>query len=162
MDVESIRRSPYVTRAAVESPVGLVVVRVGERSNAMTVSFFSEVAHHPTSMWISIERQCYTHSLLKETNEFSFMTLHHRQTEIAVACGTESGRARDKCKGLALYDNGAGFLFLRGAMASTACRVFQSHPLGEHTLFLAHVLSGDMYQGRSSLRNLLISDLKTL
>jgi hypothetical protein len=44
---------PYVTRAIAEAPVGLVVAWTGSRTNAMTVSFFSEVAHHPTSMWLS-------------------------------------------------------------------------------------------------------------
>jgi flavin reductase (DIM6/NTAB) family NADH-FMN oxidoreductase RutF len=162
MDLGSLRQSPYVARASVDSPVGLVLVRAGQRANATTVSFFSEVAHHPTSMWICLERESYTHGLLAEVNEFSFITLHRGQAEIAAACGTESGRARDKCKGLPLYDNGGGFLFLQGAMASTACRVVHAHPVGAHTIFIAHILSGDMRQGRASLRNLLISDLKIL
>lgn len=162
MDLEGLRQSPYVARASVDSPVGLVVVRAGQRVNATTVSFFSEVAHYPTSMWISLEPESYTHSLLTEINEFSFITLHCRQAETAAACGTESGRARDKCKSMPLYDNGGGFLFLKDAMASTACRVVRTHPLGTHTIFVAHMLSGDMQQGRVSLRNLLISDLKML
>ncbi len=157
-----LRGCPYVRSAGFEGPVGLVVTRAGERANAMTVSFFSEVAHHPTSMWISISRDSFTHELLSENGEFSFITLQERQAGIAVACGTESGRSRDKCASLDLYDNGSGFLFLRGALASTACRIFRATPAGDHTIFLACMLSGDIDGNCSRLRNLLLSDLASL
>jgi len=146
----------------VESPVALAIVRAGDRTNATTVSFFSEVAHHPTSLWIAISSQSFTHALLTEKDEFSLVTLQNQQAKIAVACGTESGRKTDKCGPLDLYDNGSGFLFLREALASTACRIFRRVPMGDHTLFLAKILSGDVYRARRNLRNLLISDLKAL
>lgn len=162
MSVEILRNCPYVARAQVESPVGLVVVRADGRTNAITVSFFSEVAHHPTAMWISIARSSYTHELLTGAGAFSFITLHKGQAEIAVACGTASGREKNKCEKLALYDNGHGGLFLKDAMASVACQVTRTVPLGDHTLFLANILAGDMRIGRVTLPNLLISDLKAL
>ncbi len=158
MPAQTLRDCPYVHRA-IEAPVGLVVVRAGGRTNAMTISFFSEVAHHPTSMWLSIARDTYTHSLLEENPEFSFITLESSQADVAVACGTISGRHMDKCKSLDLYDN-RGFLFLRGALASTACRLSRSVPLGEYTLWIAQMIHGDVQRGRGSFRNLLLSDLK--
>jgi flavin reductase (DIM6/NTAB) family NADH-FMN oxidoreductase RutF len=150
---------PYVERAITEAPVGLVVAWAGSRANAMTVSFFSEVAHHPTSMWLSIARDTYTHSLLEENPEFSFITLSQRQAGIAVACGTVSGWRTDKCKTLDMYDD-RGFLFLRGAIASTACRLVRGVRLDDRTLYIAHLLHGDVERGRSAVRNLLVSDLK--
>src|SRR5688572_28190061 len=125
MSAVAIDNCPYVERAIVEAPVGLVVAREGSRANAMTVSFFSEVAHYPTSMWLSIARDTYTHSLLEKNPEFSFITLSQRQAGIAVACGTVSGWRADKCKALDLYEN-RGFLFLRGAISSAACRLVRS------------------------------------
>ena len=159
---ETLPRSPYLAKTCPEAPVGLVIVRAGGRANAMTVSFFSEVAHHPTSMWISIERSTQTHSLLLEAGAFSFVTLERKQAAIALECGFHSGRDRDKCKTLPLYDNGGGFLFLRDAIASTACRIERTVPLGAHTLFIAHILSGDAQSARRPLRNLLLSDLQAL
>ena len=155
----ALRNCPYVERAAVDSPVGLVVVRSGQARNAATVSFFSEVAHHPTSLWISIARDSYTRSLIEQTREFTFVTLHYDQAGIAEACGTRSGRDTDKCAGLDLYEKG-GFLFLRGAIASTACKVVQSVPLDDHVLYIAHILHGEIEGGRGVVRNLLVSDLK--
>src|ERR1017187_8108747 len=86
----------YLTGSVVESAVGVVIVRAGARRNAMTVSFFSGVAHHSTSMWVSIETSCHTHELLRESACFTFVTLHKHQGPIALACGTVSGRDFDR------------------------------------------------------------------
>lgn len=66
-----------------------------------------------------------------------------------------SGREKDKCAALDLYEPAPGFLFLPDAMASTACRVALEDP----TLFIADILSGDFDSRWSGLRHLLLSDL---
>ena len=57
--------NPYIDRSVVVSPVGLVLTEWQGKRNAMTVSFFSEVAHHPTTLWMSIEQSSYTHELIQ-------------------------------------------------------------------------------------------------
>lgn len=152
--------SPYLNSALVDSIVGLVLVKAGERSNAMTVSFFSEVAHHPTSLWVSIAKTSYTHGLIEETGKFSLAVLNQTQQEIALACGSASGRDQDKCAALSLYPGPDGYLFLNDALASTACSVRQSVDIGDHTLFIADILHSDMESRKSHLRQLLLSDLQ--
>ena len=162
MPNRSMKESCYLKQSLVEGPVGLVLTSARDHTNAMTVSFFSEVSHHPTSMWISIARSSYTHELLEETRRFTFVTLHEGQGPIAVACGTASGREQNKCKQLDLYEAAEGFLCLRGALASTDCRIYRSEPMGDHTLYLAEMLSGVVERGRRARRNLLLSDLGPL
>ena len=152
-------KSPYLRDAVVESPVGLVLVEAGNRANAMTVSFFSELAHHPTSLWVSIAKTTYTHALIEETRSFSLVVLNSRQRGIAIACGSVSGRDRDKCAALDLYRSPSGFLFLHRALASTACRVRDLLCVGGHTVFLADILEGEVDSRRGHLRHLLLSDL---
>ena len=65
--------------------MGLVVARSGAVRNAMTVSMFSEVAHYHIGLWVSIAKDSFTHSLLSETPEFTFVTLHRGQGAIARA-----------------------------------------------------------------------------
>jgi len=125
----------------------------------MTVSFFSEVAHHPTTLWISIAHGSYTYDLLQESAGFSLIVLHKKQKHIAEMCGSVSGREHDKCAGLQLYRSAEGFLFLKDALASVACRARGAHPVGDHTLFVADILSGQIETRRSHLRHLLVSDL---
>ncbi len=151
--------SPYITDSIVEGAVGLVIVNTQKASNAMTVSLFSEVAHHPTSLWVSIARKTYTHELIEQVGRFSVIILHRNQKDTALACGLKSGREFDKCAYLDLYPGPAGFLFLGDGMASTACSVRQSLPVGDHTLFIADILESRMNSRRSHLRQLLLSDL---
>ena len=126
----------------------------------MTVSFFSEVAHHPTALWVSIAKTSHTHSLLEQTDQFSLIVLNQNQKQIALDCGLASGRDRNKCAGLDLYENKSGFLFLANALASTSCRVSQRMDIGDHTLFVGQILESDLESRTSHLRQLLISDLK--
>lgn len=143
------------------SAVGLLLVKAGDVANAMTVSQFSEVAHHPTALWVSVAKNTYTFSLLTEKQpEFSLIVLNQTQKKIALTCGTVSGREQDKCSGLDLYLNGSDFLFLHGALASTSCRIRQSLDLGDHTLFVADILETVIESRKSHLRHLLLSDLE--
>ena len=127
----------------------------------MTISCFSEAAHHPTSMWISVDQSTYTHQFILENGRFSFVALHCDQTGIALACGAVSGRERDKCSALDLIDHGE-YLFLKNALASTACRVRRSLPMGDHTLFIADMVSGETDTRAALNRHLLLSDLRSL
>ncbi|MGH9872033.1 MAG: flavin reductase family protein [Pyrinomonadaceae bacterium] len=125
----------------------------------MTVSFFSEVAHHPTSLWVSIARSSYTHKLLEEISRFSLIVLNQTQKDIALRCGSISGRDQDKCATIDLYPGPEGYLFLNGALASTACSVRQTVPIGDYSLFVADIFQTDIESRKSHLRQLLLSDL---
>ena len=150
--------SPYISGSVIDSAVALLIVDAGTAVNAMTISFFSEGAHHPATVWVSVSPTTYTHELITQAGRFSLVVLHEAQWQIAMTCGTVSGRERDKGSALDLYRSPAAFPFLAGALASTACRVRQTMPLGEHTLFVADILEADV-ESRSHRRHLLVGDL---
>jgi len=151
--------SPYIANSLVESAVGLVLVEAGNTRNAMTVSFFSEVAHHPTALWVAISKKTYTYSLLKESSRFTLAILNQTQKALALHCGTISGKEHDKCKVLELYKSPGDFLFLHGALASTGCTVRERVNLGDHTLFVADIVESHLDSRKAHLRQLLLSDL---
>lgn len=152
--------SPYLADSVVDCAVGLLLVEAGTQTNSMTISCFSEVAHHPTTLWISVAKTAYSHELLREAGRFSLSVLNLNQRSIALACGSVSGREIDKCGTLDLYRNEDRFLFLRDALASTACRVRKSLDIDDHTLFIADILTTDLESRKAHLRHLLLSDLK--
>ena len=78
---------------------------------------------------------------------------------MALTCGSTSGRDRDKCAALDLYSGPEGYLFLNGALASTACSVRQTVAIEDHTLFIADILYTEIESRKSHLRQLLLSDL---
>jgi len=125
----------------------------------MTVSQFSEVAHYPTRLWVCVATTCLTHELITESGRFTLCVLHVGQAEIALRCGSVSGRERDKCSELSLYE-GEGGLYLDGAMACISCRVSTAHSLlNGHTLFLADILSAMVDTETRVRRHLLTLDL---
>ena len=136
--------SPYLHGGVLPAPVGLVLVRSGARRTATTVSFFSEVAHHPTSLWVSLAVSSLAHELALERGEFTLAILSRAQTAVAWVCGSISGRDRDKCAELPLYASSRGFLYLTGGVSSTACRVRMTIPQGSHTVLIADMLEADI------------------
>ncbi len=155
----SDQASEYLSGSVIESAVGLVLVRSGEKTNAMTVSFFSEVAHHPTALWVGISPSSYTHGLIERVGHFSLAILNQNQSEIALHCGSRSGRDHDKGSDLDLYTSTGGYAFLVGALSTTGCRVRRSTSVGDHTLFIADIIEAEMDYRSSNLRHLLLSDL---
>ena len=151
--------SPYLDRSVVVSPVGLVLTEWQDQRNAMTVSFFSEVAHHPTTLWVSIEQSSYTHELIQASGRFTLVVLDDGQAEIAKTCGSVSGRQSNKCAGLKLYRGSKDELYMEDAFASAACRVRSAHPVGPNTLFIADILAGEFESRRAIRRHLLTTDL---
>jgi flavin reductase (DIM6/NTAB) family NADH-FMN oxidoreductase RutF len=151
--------SPYVTNGVMDSAVGLILVELGDRRNAMTVSFFSEVAHHPTALWVSVARTAYTHELIRAGGKFTLAVLNQTQAKLAYHCGTSSGRAADKCAALNLYKSPQGFLFMSDALASTACSLSNSIDIDDHTLFVADILESHLSSRQAHRRHLLLSDL---
>jgi flavin reductase (DIM6/NTAB) family NADH-FMN oxidoreductase RutF len=153
-------KSPYLSEPSLESAVGLLIVETAIRRNAMTISCFSEVAHHPTSLWISVAKSAYSNELIRESGRFSLAVLNVKQKSIALDCGAVSGRQFDKFSSLDLYRTANNFLFLRGALASTACSVRQTQDVGDHTIFIADILNTDLDSRVAHLRHLLLSDLE--
>jgi flavin reductase (DIM6/NTAB) family NADH-FMN oxidoreductase RutF len=151
--------SPYTQRSVVVGPVGLVLTEWQGKRNAMTVSFFGEAAHHPTTLWVSIEQSSYTHELVQASGRFTLVVLDDTQSPIARTCGSVSGRTADKCRGLKLYHGAEDALYMEGAFASVACRLRSARPLGEHTLFIADILAGEFESRRRIRRHLLTTDL---
>jgi flavin reductase (DIM6/NTAB) family NADH-FMN oxidoreductase RutF len=134
----------YLYGSVLPSPVGLVLVRSGLRRTATTVSFFSEVAHHPTSLWVSLAVSSFAHELALEGGEFTLAILSRAQTAVARVCGSISGRDRDKCAELPLYESPRGFLYLAGGVSSTACRVRTTIRQESHTVLIADMLEADI------------------
>jgi flavin reductase (DIM6/NTAB) family NADH-FMN oxidoreductase RutF len=151
--------TPYIADAVVEAAVGLILTEAEGRSNAMTISFFSEAAHWPTTMWVSIAKSSYTHHLMTTSGRFSVVMLYDKQHEFAESCGTVSGRYHDKTRALGLDRTETGDLFLPDSLASVICRVRRTCDLNDHTLVIGDILGGWLNSQHLGRRHLLLSDL---
>ena len=152
--------SNYLSGSIVDSPVGILIAEDGDRRNVMTISFFSEVAHHPVSLWISIRPDCYTRELIDSSSRFTLSVLHSGQSALAWQCGLVSGRTNDKFSGVRTHRGPEHFLYLDEALAGAACRVRFSRPAGDHLLYVADILAGEVETRYSRKRPLLSRDLQ--
>jgi len=110
----------------------------------MTISFFSEVAHHPTSLWISVAPASYTRELLDASGRFTLAVLHDGQKDLAWQCGLVSGRDTDKFSMLRTHRGAEDFVYLDESLAAAACCVRSSRPVGDHILYIAEILAGEV------------------
>jgi flavin reductase (DIM6/NTAB) family NADH-FMN oxidoreductase RutF len=149
----------YIEDAVHNGPVAILLAEHQGRRNAATISFFSEVAHHPTTLWVSLEMTSYTWDLVQSSGRFSLSVLHQGQARLALECGTHSGREKDKCSGLPLHHDERGFAVIDDCLASAWCEMQSSRPVGTHMLVIAAILAGTINTKAAKVRHLLISDV---
>ena len=125
-------------------PSGLYVVgsRAGERRNAMTLNWASQVSAEPKLVAISVEKEAFTRELITAGGVFSLCVIDRedraivrkftKPVEVDVAGGTLNG--------FAFHDGSTGAPVLEQSASWIECRVRQSLELGSHTLFLGEVV----------------------
>ena len=123
----------------IESIVGLAIVDDGGQPRYLRTSTFSETAHHPTSLWLSVAKSEAIHPILVRDGRFSLAILHRGQT------GEPQFYREHNCH------------YVHGALSSTSCRVIQQVELDSHTIFIGEMLEGHVTP--SAQRNLLNTDL---
>lgn len=157
----SRRSSPYLTHAVVENAVALVTSSHAARKNVMTVSFFAESSHVPPLLRVAISPACLTHELITRSGWFGLSLLAEGQDELALTCGTISGRQLDKFAELRLRHRLTehGVPLLLGCLTTSECQVVDRVEFGDHTLFLGRIRESFRQSGLSYRDALLVSHL---
>jgi flavin reductase (DIM6/NTAB) family NADH-FMN oxidoreductase RutF len=154
-----ILSSRYLSGSVVESPVAVLLSEDGARQNVATVSFFSEVAHCPTTLWVSLAPETYTCDLVQTSGRFTLAVLHDGQSDLAWGCALSSGRDRDKMPLIHPHRGPLDFLYPGDSLAAAACQVRSWKPVGDHLLFVADIVAGELETRHSIRRALLTRDL---
>lgn len=126
-------------------PLPAVLVSCGSpdgKINVMTAAWTGTVCSDPPMLYVSVKKERFSHSILKETGEF-YINLTTRPLSKAVDwCGVKSGRSLDKFREMGLTPV-MGCLAYAPMIAESpvciACRVTQILELGSHDMFLAKV-----------------------
>ena len=125
-------------------PSGLYVVgsRAGERRNAMTLNWASQVSSDPKLVAVSIEKEALTRELIAEGCVFSLCVVDREDRAIVrrFTKPVEVDVEARTLNGFAFHDGSTGAPVLDGAVAWIDCRVRQQLDLGDHTLFIGEVV----------------------
>ena len=125
-------------------PSGLYLVgsRAGDRRNAMTTSWVTQVAFAPKLVGIGIEKPALTHELIAEGGAFSVNTVSREDRAIVrkFTKPVEVDPATGALNGFAFHDGTTGVPVLDQAPAYIECEVRQAVDLGQHTFFIGEVV----------------------
>jgi flavin reductase (DIM6/NTAB) family NADH-FMN oxidoreductase RutF len=125
-------------------PSGLYVIgsRAGERRNAMTANWVSQVSSDPKLVAVGVEKEALTHELIAEGRVFS-VNLVDREDRAIVRKFTkpvEVDAGASTLNGFPFHDGPSGAPVLDQAVAWLDCRLHRDVDLGSHTLFLGEVV----------------------
>jgi flavin reductase (DIM6/NTAB) family NADH-FMN oxidoreductase RutF len=128
-------------------PSGLYVVGAtdkGERRNAMTLNFATQVSFDPKWLGISVERDAFTHELIAAGGVFS-LGLVDREDRAIVRKFTKPvtvDLAARTLNEFPFFDGPVtGAPVLSQAVAYVECEVRQMVEIGDHTLFLGEIVN---------------------
>jgi flavin reductase (DIM6/NTAB) family NADH-FMN oxidoreductase RutF len=125
-------------------PSGLYVIgsRAGERRNAMTANWVSQMAFEPKLVGVGIEHGALTHELIAGGGAFSVCTVNREDRAIVrkFTKPVEVDVAAMTLNGFPFHDGVSGAPILDQSPAYADCRVVQAVELGNHTWFVGEVV----------------------
>ncbi len=110
------------------------------KTNGTTVAWVTPVSFEPLLVMVSLAGIRYSHELVKKSGYFGINVLGSGESEAAKHFGFNSGRDRNKFEGYNFSTSENGLPILEKAMAYIECRVVNSFPADEHTMFVGEVV----------------------
>ena len=126
-------------------PVPAVMVSCGrknEKPNLITVAWAGTVCSDPVMLSISVRKERYSHTIIKETGEFAVNLVTEELVRAADYCGVKSGRDIDKfteCQLTPIKSKTISAPSISESPLTLECKVKQIIELGSHDMFLAEV-----------------------
>jgi flavin reductase (DIM6/NTAB) family NADH-FMN oxidoreductase RutF len=145
-------------------PSGLYVLgsRAGERRNAMTISWVSQVSFDPKLVAVSVEKTAVTHELVEAGGAFSVCTVAREDRALVrkLTKPVEVDEAALTLNGFPFHDGAVtGVPILDQAPAFVECQVRQAVDCGGHTLFVGEVVDC-AFQGPEDVEVLRMEDTR--
>lgn len=137
------------TNAMFKISYGLYLLTAHEngKDNGCIINTLSQVTSTPNRISITVNKQNYTHDMIKNTGIFNVTMLSTETTfEIFKHYGFQSGRDVDKiAPGAVLPRTENGVIYLAfSSVAYVSGKVVQEVDLGTHTMFIADVTDCDV------------------
>jgi len=128
----------------VTTGVYVIGVAEGERRNAFTAAWLTQVSFDPLLLALSVNPEHASYPLLLGGGGFVVNVLRRDQLRLAEAFGTRSGRDQDKLAGIPWHPAPSGAPILTGALAWIDCRLHDRFRAGDHEIILARPVAGEL------------------
>lgn len=131
----------------------VLTARDGDKDNGCIINTASQVTTNPNRITIAVNKQNYTHDMIKKTGEFNVSVLGEDSKFATYQnFGFQSGRDVDKFEKFTFKRSDNGIVYIpEETNAFISAKVVAEMDLGTHTLFLADVTDGQVLSGSSSV-----------
>lgn len=115
--------------------------------NVITIAWFMRTSFEPPLIAISIGHKRYSHQLIKDTKEFVIAFPKQNMKEIAIYCGSKSGRDVNKIKDAKIKTRKAKKIrppLIEGCTVNFECKVINELETGDHTIFIGEIVAAHL------------------
>lgn len=124
----------------IPNALALVGSRAGDRRNAMTTSWITQLSMEPVLIGIGVDNKAVTHQLISEGRCFTVNLWDAGDTKVFVKFSKPAVDDGEALNGRAVRPATTGAPVFEEAVAWLDCEVRQQHDLGTHTLFIGEVV----------------------
>lgn len=117
----------------------VTAVHDGQRYG-MTVNSFTSISLEPPMIAVTLKQLTHTHDLVDKSGEFAMTILSADQRNLSDRFAGKIPEITDRFEGVPTETLSLDAPLIQGGMAYFNCRVVNSHPVGENTLFVAEVV----------------------
>ena len=137
LDSEQLRRA----MRAWTTGVTVVTAKYNDQQYGMTVNSFTSISLEPPLVSLVLRRLTHTHDLVERSGEFAVTILSSEQKELSDRFAGKLPEIKDRFEGVLTETLLIDAPLLKGGIAYFNCRVVNSIPVGENTLFVAEVIA---------------------
>jgi flavin reductase (DIM6/NTAB) family NADH-FMN oxidoreductase RutF len=137
LDPEQLRRA---MRAWTTGVTIVTAAHAGQRYG-MTVNSFTSISLDPPLVSVTLRQLTHTHELVEKSGEFALTILSADQGDLSDRFAGKIPNVTDRFEGVETDRLLIDAPLLKGGMAWLNCRVVNSIPAGENTVFIAEVIA---------------------
>jgi flavin reductase (DIM6/NTAB) family NADH-FMN oxidoreductase RutF len=121
--------------------VAIVTATHDDRQYGMTVNSFTSISLEPPLISVALKKLTHTTELVEASGEFSVTILSAYQKELSDRFAGKQPEIKDRFTEVPTETLAIHAPLIQGGMAYFNCRVVNSMPAGENTLFVAEVVA---------------------
>jgi len=137
LDSEQLRQA---MRAWTTGVAIVTAIHEGQRYG-MTVNSFTSISLDPPLVSVTMKQLTHTHEYVQKSGEFAITILSANQVELSDRFAGKITGIKDRFDGVETETLVIDASLFKGGLAYFNCRVVNSTPIGENTLFIAEVIA---------------------
>jgi flavin reductase (DIM6/NTAB) family NADH-FMN oxidoreductase RutF/rubredoxin len=122
----------------------IITASFAGKDNGQTANTSFQITSEPVQVAIGINKNNYTHELIKASGKFGVSVLDQNGQDLARNFGYRSGRDADKFQGIKAHRGTLGMLLPDEVLATLEAEVVGTLDAGTHTLFLGKVVTAEV------------------